>query len=69
MIEVGMMVTHDSMYSDVNKNRAERFGPVGLVVSVSPSNYNLQSTLIQVIWCKEEIARTINTRSIRVISQ
>ena len=64
-----MMVTHDSQYSDVNETRAERFGPVGLVVSVSPSNYNLQSTLIQVIWCKEEAGRYINTRAVRVISQ
>ena len=64
-----MMVTHDSQYSDVNKARVEKFGPVGLVVGVSHSNYSLQSTLIQVIWCKEEIARNINTRAVRVVSQ
>ena len=69
MIEVGMMVTHDSQYSDVNEARTERFGPVGLVVSVSPSYYSLQSTLIKVLWCKEETARKITTRAVRVISK
>ena len=64
-----MMVTHDSQYSDVNEARAERFGPVGLVVSTGAPDVNPQSTLIQVIWCKEETARNINTRAVRVISQ
>ena len=65
MIEIGMMVTHDSQYSDVNEARTSRFGPVGLVVSTGSP----QSVMIHVLWSKEEVTRKINTRAVRVISQ
>ena len=63
MIEVGMMVTHDSAQSAVNEHRTETFGPVGLVVSMTAGS------IVKVMWCKSNVARNMSTRSIRVISQ
>ena len=65
MIEVGMMVTHDSRYSDVNEARTEAYGPGGLVVSTGSA----QSVMIRVLWCKDEVPRRVNTRAVRVISK
>jgi len=59
-----MMVTHDSGHSAVNEHRTKTFGPVGLVVVVTG-----HSTIVKVIWCNSNIARSMSTRAIRVISQ